>query len=37
LSPRMSTMVITTLSPIIMLSSRCLDKTSIAGSLFLSA
>ncbi len=32
LSPRMSTMVTTISSPIMMLSSRCLDKTSIVGS-----
>src|SRR5487761_1701669 len=34
LSPRMSTMVMTILSPIMMLSSRCLDRTSIAGLLW---
>ena len=33
LSPRISTMVTTTLSPITMLSSRCRDRTSIIGSL----
>ena len=32
LSPRISTIVTTTLSPIMMLSSRCLDNTSIAYS-----
>ena len=32
LSPRMSTIVTTMLSPIMMLSSRCLESTSIAGS-----
>src|SRR5688572_21433200 len=32
LSPRISTMVTTMSSPIMMLSSRCLDKTSIGGS-----
>lgn len=32
LSPRMSTIVTTTLSPMMMLSSRCRDKTSIANS-----
>jgi hypothetical protein len=32
LSPRMSTMVMTMFSPIMMLWSRCRDKTSITGS-----
>src|SRR5688572_20246161 len=38
LSPRISTIVTTMSSPIMMLSSRCLDKTSIGGSfLFLAS